>query len=74
VVYLTRWRDGLVVPLEPFLRRRPRGNAFDLFWAQHLPRPGVTQFASVISGDEAPGDIDERRLPPRLRDLLTSIR
>lgn len=74
VVYLTRWRDGLVVPLEPFLRRRPRGNAFDLFWAQHLPRPGVTQFASVISGDEAPGDIDERRLPPRLRDLFTSIR
>lgn len=73
VVYLTRWRDGLVVPLEPFLRRRPRGNSFDLFWAQHLPRPGSTQFASVISGDETPGDVDERRLPPRLRDLLVAL-
>ena len=72
VVYLTRWRDGLVVPLEPFLRRRPRGNSFDLFWAQHLPRPGSNSFASVITGDETLGDIDERRLPPRLRDLLAA--
>lgn len=74
VVYLTRWRDGLVVPLEPFLRRRARGNTFDLFWVQHLPRLGTTQFVSVVSGDEATGDIDERRLPPRLRDLLAAIR
>ncbi|MCS6900663.1 MAG: hypothetical protein RMJ98_13585 [Myxococcales bacterium] len=73
VVYLTRWRDGLVVPLEPFLRRRPRNNTFDLFWAHHLPRPGSTTFASVITGDEVVEDVDERRLPPRLRDLLALI-
>lgn len=72
VVYLTRWRDGLVLPLEPFLRRRPRGNSFDLFWAQHLPRPGATSFAAVVDGDEIVSDIDERRLPPRLRELLAA--
>lgn len=72
VVYLTRWRDGLVVPLEPFLRRRPRGNAFDLFWAQHLPHAGANSFGAVVDGAETSIDIDERRLPPRLHDLIAA--
>lgn len=73
VVYLVRWRDGLVVPLEPFLRRRPRGNAFDLFWIQHLPRAGACAFTSVVNGEERSMEVEERRLPPRLRALLTTL-
>jgi hypothetical protein len=72
VVYLVRWRDGLVVPLEPFLRRRPHGNAFDLFWIQHLPRPGQCAFTTVVDGDEQVMEVEERRLPPRLRELLSA--
>jgi hypothetical protein len=72
VVYLARWREGLLIPLEPFLRRRPRGHAFDLFWSQHLPHPGTCRYSAVIDGDELSSEVEERRLPPRLRQLIAA--
>lgn len=73
VVYLVRWREGLVVPLEPFVRRLSRGHAFDLYWAQHLPRPGVTAYASVLRGEDRNDEVDERRLSPRMRALAATL-
>jgi hypothetical protein len=69
VVYLARWREGLVVPLEPFVRRHARGHSFDLFWAQRLPTPGLVPYSAVVHGGEIELSIEERRLPPGLRDL-----
>lgn len=73
VVYLVRWREGLFLPLEPFLRRRARGNAFDLFWIHHLPRAGACSYGAVLTGEEATFDIEERRMPPRARLLASAF-
>jgi hypothetical protein len=70
VAYFVRWRDGLALPLEPFVRRRPRGHAFDLFWLAHLPRPGACAYQAVVDGSPLTLDVDERRLAPPLRELL----
>ncbi len=72
VVYLVRWRDGLVLPLEPWVRRIVRDDRFDLFWIDHMPRPGGCNFSGVVSGDSTKDPCDTRRLPPRLRKLVTS--
>src|SRR5690606_18928446 len=40
VVYLARWRDGLVLPLEPWMRRLASDDRFELYWLDHLPRAG----------------------------------
>ncbi|MCA9622669.1 MAG: serine/threonine protein kinase, partial [Myxococcales bacterium] len=40
VVYLARWRDGLVLPLEPWIRRLASHDRFSLYWMEHVPRPG----------------------------------
>ena len=72
VVYLARWRDGLVLPLEPWLRRLAAEDRFALYWLDHIPRPGVCNFSSVVSGEPLQGSVDERRLPPLLRRLLQS--
>jgi hypothetical protein len=73
VVYLARFRDGLMVPMEPFVRRRPRGNAYELFWLQHLPRPGVCEYSSVVDGEGVPFEVEERKLPPKLRMMLARL-
>jgi hypothetical protein len=70
VVYLARWRDGLVLPLEPWMRRAANEDRFDLYWIDHLPRPGTCNVSSVVSGDAMRDSVDPRRLPPRLRSLL----
>lgn len=66
VVYLVRFREGLVVPLEPFVRRVARGHSFDLVWIDHLPRAGACSFSTVLRGEPHPDTIDPRRLPPAL--------
>lgn len=70
VAYFVRWRDGLAIPLEPFVRRRPRGHSFDLFWLTHLPRPGACAYQAVVDGSSLSLEVEERRLAPRLRELL----
>jgi len=70
VVYLTRWRDGLVLPLEPFVRYLAAGGRYDLFWMDHLPRAGACTMSSVVSGMGTTSSCDPRRLPPVMRNLL----
>lgn len=71
VVYLTRWRDGLVLPLEPFVRRLAHEDRFSLFWMDHLPRVGRCVMSSVVGCDDHRVDCEKRHLPPRLRILAS---
>ena len=73
VVYLARWRDGLVLPLEPFVRRIANEDRFDLYWMDHLPRAGVCSMSACVSGDSVQDMCDVRRLPPVLRGLVTQV-
>ena len=70
VVYLVRWRDGLVLPLEPWLRRMANEDRFDLYWLDHLPRSGDSNMSAVVSGESLQRPIDPRHLPPLLHQLL----
>lgn len=70
VTYLARWREGLVLPLEPFLRRLPMGDRFDLYWMDHLPRAGTCTMSGVVGGQTLKSSCEARRLPPLLRKLL----
>lgn len=69
VTYLARWREGLVLPLEPFMRRLPVGDRFELYWMDHLPRPGSCTMSAVVGGQTVKSPCDIRRLPPLLRRL-----
>lgn len=73
VVYVARLREGLVVPLEPFVRRVARGHSFDLVWIQHLPRAGACSYAGVVDGEELTLELDERRMSPLLRALVATL-
>lgn len=70
ITYFARLREGLFVPLEPFVRRVPSGDGHELVWSDHLPRVGNCAYSAVVSGPPLTLNIDARRLPPRLRDLL----
>jgi hypothetical protein len=70
VVYLARWREGLVLPLEPMVRRIAHEDKFDLYWMDHLPRTGSCQMSSVAGFSQVRVSLDARRLPPLLRTLL----
>lgn len=70
VVYLARWRDGLVLPLDPWLRRVASDDRFDLFWIDHMPRAGSCNFSAVVSGESTRDVCDVRRVPPLLRALV----
>ena len=70
VPYFARLREGLFVPLEPFVRRVPRGDGHELVWSDHLPRAGNCSYSPVVSGPSIVLSVDPRRLPPRLRDLV----
>jgi serine/threonine protein kinase len=72
VVYLARWRDGLVLPLDPWIRRIASGDRFDLYWLDHLPRPGSCNYSAVVTGAPLASTLDARRLPPLLRGLVTA--
>ena len=71
VVYLARWRDGLVLPLEPFIRRMACDDRFELFWMDHMPRAGTCTMGGVVSGEALETTCDTRRLPPLLRTLAS---
>jgi serine/threonine protein kinase len=70
VAYLARWREGLVLPLEPFVRRMAHEDKFDLYWMDHLPRAGLCNMSSTVGGPSIKVPCDTRRLPPLLRMLL----
>lgn len=68
VVYLARWREGLLLPMDPFLRRVAHEDKFDLYWMDHLPRQqGNWVMSSVVGGPGIKVPSDVRRLPPLLR-------
>jgi hypothetical protein len=69
VVYLARWREGLVLPLEPWIRRLATSDRFEVHWMDHLPRPGVCRMSAVVSGEATQTMVEARRLPPLLRQL-----
>jgi hypothetical protein len=70
VVYLARWREGLVLPLDPLVRRLAHEDRFDLYWMDHLPRPGTCHMSSVVGGGVVKVPCDARRLPPLMRAVL----
>ena len=67
VVYLARWREGLLLPMDPFVRRVAHEDKFDLYWMDHLPRPANWVMSSVVGGPAIKMPSDVRRLPPLLR-------
>lgn len=70
VVYLARWREGLVLPLDPFVRRVVHEEKFDIYWMDHLPRAGACTMSSAVGGPTLKVQCDVRRLPPLLRMLI----
>lgn len=70
VVYLVRWREGLVVPLEPLVRRVAHDNRFDLYWLDHLPRPGLCHLSAVIGVAKLEVPYESLRIPAPLRGLM----
>jgi hypothetical protein len=70
VVYLVRWREGLMVPLEPLVRRVAQGDRFDLYWMDHLPRPGKCHLSAVIGVAELEVPYESLRIPAGLRALV----
>ncbi len=70
VVYLARWREGLVLPLDPFVRRIAHEEKLDVYWMDHLPRAGLCSMSSVVGGPVIKTPCDVRRLPPLLRMLV----
>jgi hypothetical protein len=69
-VYLARFAEGIVVPLEPFARRRlcPACGIEELFWAEQLiTAPGRHAYRSVHRGHLLEDDVQQRDIPPSLR-------
>ena len=69
VVYLARFREGLVLPLDPLVRRIAHEDKFDLYWMDHLPRAGNCVMTACVGGASLKVPMDLRRLPPLLRTL-----
>ncbi|XXY13656.1 hypothetical protein WME88_35940 [Sorangium sp. So ce216] len=70
VVYLARFREGLMLPLEPMVRRIAQDDRLDLYWMDHLPRAGTCHMSAVVAGRAVKVPCDARRMPPLLRALL----
>ncbi|WP_044986332.1 hypothetical protein [Sorangium cellulosum] len=70
VVYLARFREGLMLPLDPMVRRMLHEDRFDLYWMDHLPRQGVCQMSAVVAGRAVKAPCDARRMPPLLRAMV----
>jgi hypothetical protein len=73
VVYLARWREGLVLPLDPMMRRVAHQDRFDLFWMDHLPRAGACQMSAAVGAEQVKTTVDPRRLPPRMRAAVEKV-
>ena len=70
VCYLARFRDGVVLPLEPLVRRMVQDEKTDLYWMDHLPRAGTCHMSLAVGSGSAKVPCDVRRLPPILRMLI----
>jgi signal transduction histidine kinase len=70
VVYLARFREGMVLPLDPMIRRVLHEDRFDLYWMDHLPRAGSCHLSPVVAGGTLKVPCDVRRLPPLMRALI----
>jgi serine/threonine protein kinase len=70
VVYLARFRDGVVLPLDPLVRRMVQDEKTDLYWMDHLPRAGTCHMSLSVGSGSAKVPCDVRRLPPILRMLI----
>ncbi len=70
VMYLARFRDGVVLPLDPLLRRMVHDEKVDLYWMDHLPRAGTCHMSLAVGSGSAKVPCDVRRLPPILRMLI----
>jgi hypothetical protein len=69
-VYLARFAEGIVVPLEPFARRRlcPTCGVEELFWADELiTTPGHHAYRSVHRGHTLDDEVRPRDVPLALR-------
>lgn len=71
VTYLARWREGLLVPLEPLVRRISHRESFELFFMDHMPRAGSCMMSLAVGGTSIKVPCDVRRLPPVLRALAS---
>jgi hypothetical protein len=70
VVYLVRFREGVMVPLEPLVRRVAQGARVDLYWMDHLPRPGSCHLSAVLGVAELEVPYESLRIPAGLRALV----
>ncbi|WP_437807067.1 hypothetical protein [Sorangium sp. So ce1078] len=70
VVYLARFREGLMLPLDPMVRRLAPDDRLDLYWMDHLPRLGACHMSAVVAGKAVKAPCDARRMPPLLRAML----
>lgn len=70
VVYLARFREGLVLPLDPMIRRIVAEDRFELYWMDHLPRAGSCAVSAVVGGASGKWVCDARKLPPLMKNLL----
>ncbi len=70
VMYLARFRDGVVLPLDPLVRRLVHDEKVDLYWMDHLPRSGTCHMSLTVGSGSAKMTCDVRRLPPILRMLI----
>ncbi|MEZ4299933.1 MAG: FHA domain-containing serine/threonine-protein kinase [Polyangiaceae bacterium] len=70
VAYLARFRDGVVLPLDPLVRRMVHDEKVDLYWMDHLPRSGTCHMSLTVGSGSARVPCDVRRLPPILRMLI----
>jgi hypothetical protein len=69
-VYLARFAEGIVVPLDPFVRRRlcPACGVEELFWAdEFVITPGRHGYRSVHRGHALEDEVRLRDIPPALR-------
>ena len=65
-VYLTRFAEGIVVPLEPNMRRRPcpETGAEELYWAAApIVGPGVHRYESVIHHHGLDDEVTAKQIP-----------
>jgi hypothetical protein len=65
-VYLSRFAEGIVVPVEPHLRRRPspETGADELYWAEsEIRAPGVHRYRRVVGGQALDDEVTVKQIP-----------
>ncbi len=72
VVYLAKFREGLVLPLDPFVRRAPLFQQLDLYWLDHLPNEGICLLSACVGAASTKAALDSKRFSPLLREFIVS--